>query len=47
MLVGVEGTAEEQPVLEFAFQHASMRGLPLTVLHSFHDVFADDERRHS
>ena len=41
VLVGVSGTAEEQPVLEFAFQHASMRGLPLRVRHSFHDVFAD------
>ena len=27
-------------MLELAFQHASMRGLPLTVLHSFHDVVA-------
>ena len=41
VLVGVSGTAEENPVLEFAFQHASMRGLPLTVRHSFHDVFAN------
>ncbi len=40
VLVGVGGSAEEQPVLEFAFRHASMRGLPLTVLHSFHDVLA-------
>ena len=41
VLVGVSGTAEEQPVLELAFHHASMRGLPLTVRHSFHDVFAE------
>lgn len=40
VLVGAEGTAEGQAVLEFAFQHASVRGLPLTVLHSFHDVLA-------
>lgn len=40
VLVGAEGTPEGQAVLEFAFQQASMRGLPLTVLHSFHDVIA-------
>ena len=41
VLVGVGGSAEEEPVLELAFRHASMRGLPLTVRHSFHDVFAN------
>jgi nucleotide-binding universal stress UspA family protein len=40
VLVGVEATAEGQPVLEFAFQHASTYGLPLTVLHSFYDAIA-------
>ena len=40
VLVGADGTPEGQAVLEIAFQHASMRGLPLTVLHSFHDVVA-------
>jgi nucleotide-binding universal stress UspA family protein len=40
VLVGADGTPEGQAVLELAFQHASLRGLPLTVLHSFHDVVA-------
>ena len=40
VLVGADGSAEGLAVLEFAFQHASMHGLPLTVLHSFHDVVA-------
>ncbi|MFC5730872.1 MULTISPECIES: universal stress protein [Nocardioides] len=40
VLVGADGTAEGQAVLEFAFQHASMHRLPLTVLHSFSDVVA-------
>lgn len=40
VLVGADGTREGQAVLELAFQYASMRGLPLTVLHSFHDVIA-------
>lgn len=46
VLVGISGTAEEQAVLEFAFQHASMRGLPLTVRHSFHDVLAEMNGAH-
>ena len=40
VLVGVDGTPESAPVLDFAFRAASQRGLPLTVLHSFHDVLA-------
>lgn len=40
VLVGVAGSAEEEPVLELAFRHASMGGLPLTILHAFHDVLA-------
>ena len=40
VLVGADGTPEGYAVLELAFQHASLRGLPLTVLHSFHDVVA-------
>ncbi|QIK76784.1 universal stress protein [Nocardioides piscis] len=40
VLVGADGTLEGQAVLEVAFQHASARGLPLTVLHAFHDVVA-------
>lgn len=46
VLVGVGGSAEEQPVLEFAFRHASMRSLPLTIRHSFHDVFAEMNGAH-
>lgn len=40
VLVGADGSNEERPVLEAAFQLASMRGLPLAVLHAFHDVLA-------
>jgi nucleotide-binding universal stress UspA family protein len=40
VLVGVDGTPESRPVLDFAFRTASERELPLTVLHSFHDVLA-------
>jgi len=46
VLVGVAGTAEEQPVLDFAFHHASMRSLPLTIRHSFHDVLAEVNGAH-
>jgi nucleotide-binding universal stress UspA family protein len=34
VLVGTDGTAESLPVLNFAFRHACLRGLPLTVLHT-------------
>lgn len=37
VLVGVDGTAHSQAALEFAFAQASLRRLPLTVLHSFWD----------
>jgi nucleotide-binding universal stress UspA family protein len=40
ILVGADGTTEGRAVLQFAFELASMRELPLTVLHSFHDVIA-------
>jgi nucleotide-binding universal stress UspA family protein len=40
VLVGVDGTPESHPVLDFAFRAASERELPLTVLHAFHDVLA-------
>jgi len=40
VLVGVDGTPESRPVLDFAFRVASQRELPLTVLHSFHDAMA-------
>jgi nucleotide-binding universal stress UspA family protein len=40
VVVGADGTAESLPVIEFAFRQASLRGLPLTVLHCFWDVIA-------
>ena len=33
--VGADATEDSLPVLEFAFRQASLRGLPLTVVHSF------------
>ena len=33
--VGADATEHSLPVLDFAFRQASMRGLPLTVVHSF------------
>jgi nucleotide-binding universal stress UspA family protein len=48
--VGADATEDSLPVLEFAFREASLRQLPLTVVHSFwyfqqpstvEDVFAD------
>jgi nucleotide-binding universal stress UspA family protein len=38
VVVGADGTAESLPVIEFAFQQASLRGLPLTVLHAYWDA---------
>ena len=38
VLVGVDGTALDRNVVEFAFRMASLRALPLTVLHSFWDA---------
>lgn len=40
IVVGADGTAESRPVIEFAYRQASLRGLPLTVLHSFWDAAA-------
>ncbi len=40
LVVGADGTPESLPVIEFAFQQASLRRLPLTVLHCFWDVVA-------
>ncbi|WP_435770856.1 universal stress protein [Nocardioides sp. SYSU DS0651] len=40
VLVGADGTPESLPVIEFAFQQASMRGLPLTLMHSVWDQLA-------
>jgi nucleotide-binding universal stress UspA family protein len=38
VVVGADGTPESLPVIEFAFQQASLRGLPLTVLHVYWDA---------
>jgi nucleotide-binding universal stress UspA family protein len=38
VLVAVDGTERSAAPLEFAFQHASMHALPLTVLHAYWDV---------
>ncbi len=40
VLVGVDGTPDSLPALEFAFRQASLHGWPLTVLHAFWDVQA-------
>jgi nucleotide-binding universal stress UspA family protein len=36
--VGADGTEACLPVIEFAFAQASLRGVPLTVVHAFWDV---------
>ncbi len=38
VLVGADASAESLEVLEFAYRQASVRGLPLTVLHCFQHV---------
>jgi len=38
VLVGADGTLRSRASLEFAYRQASLRGLPLTVLHSFWDA---------
>jgi nucleotide-binding universal stress UspA family protein len=40
IVVGVEASEESQPVLEFAYREASLRNLPLTVLHCYWDIQA-------
>lgn len=40
VVVGADGTPESLPVIEFAYRQAYLRGLPLTVLHSFFDAAA-------
>lgn len=40
ILVGVDATPESRPVIEFAYRQASLRQLPLTVLHTFWDAAA-------
>jgi nucleotide-binding universal stress UspA family protein len=38
VVVGADGTAESLPVIAFAFEVASLRGLSLTVLHAYWDA---------
>ena len=38
VVVGADGTADSLPVIEFAFEQASLRALPLTVLHAYWDA---------
>jgi nucleotide-binding universal stress UspA family protein len=38
VLVGADGTEDSLPTLEFAYRQASLRKLPLTVMHCFWDV---------
>ena len=40
VVVGCDGSSHAGPVLEFAFEQASLRGWPLTVMHCFWDVTA-------
>jgi|GEM_PF-473987 len=40
VVVGADATRESLPVLDFAFRQASLRSLPLTVLHCHWDVLA-------
>lgn len=40
VLVGIDGSNDSRPALDFAFAQASVRSLPLTVLHSFWDAQA-------
>ncbi|WP_372736844.1 universal stress protein [Nocardioides sp.] len=38
IVVGADGTPESVPIIEFAYRQAAIRGLHLTVLHSFWDA---------
>jgi nucleotide-binding universal stress UspA family protein len=40
VLVGADGSAASLPVIEFAFHQASLRGVPLTVMHCFWEIVA-------
>lgn len=46
VLVGADGTEESLAVIDFAFRQASLRSLPLTVLHSYVDPTAPAEAPH-
>ena len=38
VVVGADGSVDSLPVIEFAFRQASLRALPLTVVHYYQDV---------
>lgn len=38
VVVGADGTADSRPVIEFAFRQASLRDIPLTVMHCYWDI---------
>jgi nucleotide-binding universal stress UspA family protein len=40
VLVGADGSAASRPVIDFAFRQASLRGVPLTVMHCFWEIVA-------
>jgi nucleotide-binding universal stress UspA family protein len=42
VLVGADGSAASWPVIDFAFRQASLRGVPLTVMHCFWEMVAAD-----
>jgi nucleotide-binding universal stress UspA family protein len=46
VLVGADGTSGSLPTLEFAYREASVRGLPLAVMHCVWDVVASSTAAH-
>lgn len=46
VLVGADGTAESLPTVELAYREASVRRLPLTVMHCVDDVLAQTTSAH-
>lgn len=46
VVVGADGSPESSPVIDFAFTQASLRGVPLTVMHCFWEVVAADGQAH-
>lgn len=41
VLVGADGTPESAPVIDFAFRQASLRSVPVTVMHCFWEIVGD------
>jgi nucleotide-binding universal stress UspA family protein len=42
VLVGADGSAASWPVIDFAFQQASLRKVPLTLMHCFWEIVAEN-----